>query len=334
MSDFSRQDPYQPTDQGYTGQDSGTESTHADDPFRTDDFSGQSGSTDNSGGIADTAKVKAETAKDEAGQVGQDAKDATQYVAGLAKDEAKNVASEAGTQARQLFTQAKSDLEGQASSQQDRLAGMLREAAEDLQGLLSGQPVNTQGLVSSVASQAQGSVNQVAQFLEGNDPQAVLNEVRRFARRRPGAFLAIAAGVGLLAGRMTRGMTTDEPTVGSDARGFAATDVAQGYNPGYEYTETTTAYPQTTTYPQTTAQDPDAYLHTSSSVQPGYQGESYQGQDQGYQGQTQGYPQTQGGYPPAGPDFGEQRDYGQQNFGQPDEFGQGQQNPGQGGDRW
>jgi len=43
----------------------------------------------------------------------------------------------------------------------------------------------------------------------------VLEDVKSFARRRPGAFLALAAGAGLIAGRLTRGLaaaSSDEDT--------------------------------------------------------------------------------------------------------------------------
>ena len=47
------------------------------------------------------------------------------------------------------------------------------------------------------------------------DPGALLDEVRSFARRKPGTYLAIALGAGVLAGRLTRGLTAptdDTPT--------------------------------------------------------------------------------------------------------------------------
>jgi hypothetical protein len=42
----------------------------------------------------------------------------------------------------------------------------------------------------------------------------VLDEVRAFARRRPGAYLAIAAGAGLLTGRLARGLAASDDDAG------------------------------------------------------------------------------------------------------------------------
>src|SRR4029077_14443993 len=43
--------------------------------------------------------------------------------------------------------------------------------------------------------------------LAARDPGILLDEVRSFARKKPGTYLAIALGAGVLAGRLTRGLT-------------------------------------------------------------------------------------------------------------------------------
>ena len=59
--------------------------------------------------------------------------------------------------------------------------------------------------------------HQAAGWLADRDPGSLLDEVRSFARRKPGTYLAIAMGAGVLAGRLTRGLTapTDEATAGT-----------------------------------------------------------------------------------------------------------------------
>ena len=47
-------------------------------------------------------------------------------------------------------------------------------------------------------------------------PRDVLDEVKRFARRRPVAFLALAAAAGVVAGRVTRGAVAANTSVDSD----------------------------------------------------------------------------------------------------------------------
>jgi hypothetical protein len=46
----------------------------------------------------------------------------------------------------------------------------------------------------------------MADWLEQREPGDLLDEVRRFARRRPGAFVLGALVAGVVAGRMTRGI--------------------------------------------------------------------------------------------------------------------------------
>ena len=47
-------------------------------------------------------------------------------------------------------------------------------------------------------------------------PRDLLDEVKRFARRRPVAFLALAAAAGVVAGRVTRGAVAANTSVDSD----------------------------------------------------------------------------------------------------------------------
>ena len=51
----------------------------------------------------------------------------------------------------------------------------------------------------------------MASWLENREPGDLLGEVQRFARNKPGTFLLLAAGAGVLAGRLTRGLTAGAP---------------------------------------------------------------------------------------------------------------------------
>ena len=55
----------------------------------------------------------------------------------------------------------------------------------------------------------------------------MVREVRGFARRHTGAFLAIAVGVGLVAGRLTRALVSDAHS-GGDASGGVSTGPRPG----------------------------------------------------------------------------------------------------------
>jgi hypothetical protein len=60
-------------------------------------------------------------------------------------------------------------------------------------------------IVRSVADRADAA----ASWLEARDPGSLLSEVKSFAARRPGTFIAIAALAGIVAGRLTTSLVTE-----------------------------------------------------------------------------------------------------------------------------
>lgn len=177
-----------------------------------DEYSTKDVAKDRAAGVAGDAKQGAgqvaDTAKQNAGQVADTAKQGAGQVAGTAKAEARQVVDEAGQHASALFTQARDELTTQVDSQQSRLAETLKTLGADLSSMASGEKPS-QGLATDLASQASGRLENASQWLEQRGPAEVLDEVKRFARRRPGAFLAAAALTGLVAGRLTRSLTDD-----------------------------------------------------------------------------------------------------------------------------
>jgi len=148
-----------------------------------------------------------DVAKDQASNVAGGAADAAQHVAGVAKEHAGQVTAEAGRQVKHLVGQAQSELSSQAQTQQQKLAGGLHTFGDQLKSMASNS--QEQGAATDLAHQAAQKAHEFAGWLEDREPRDVLNEVRYFARRRPGAFLAIALGAGLLAGRLARGLAAD-----------------------------------------------------------------------------------------------------------------------------
>src|SRR4051794_2745963 len=144
----------------------------------------------------------ASTAKDEAKDVAREGAGAAKHVAGTAAAEVQNVAQEAGAQVKNLAGQLGSNLKDQAGAQQQKVAEGLRSISDELRSMAQGS--QQAGPASSLVQQAAHHTEHVATWLEARDPGSLLTEVKAFARRRPGAFLAIAAGAGLLAGRLTR----------------------------------------------------------------------------------------------------------------------------------
>ena len=64
---------------------------------------------------------------------------------------------------------------------------------------------NEPGMATDLAHEAADKAQQLAGWLENRDPGSVLDEVRAFARQRPGVFLAMSLGAGIVAGRLARG---------------------------------------------------------------------------------------------------------------------------------
>lgn len=162
----------------------------------------QDRSTPSSAG-AGTASV----AKDEAASVAGDAREGTQQVAATAKDEAQHVAQETQQQIRDLYHQVRSELSSQGSDQQSRAAGGLRTLADDLGGMADHAD---SGVGGDLARQAAQRTRTAADWLEAREPGDVVAELTSYARRRPGAFLAGAAVLGLVAGRLTRGVVAEK----------------------------------------------------------------------------------------------------------------------------
>ena len=161
---------------------------------------GSTGGSSSTGGTADTAK-------EQAGRVGDQAKQSGAHVAGVAKEQAAGVAQEAKGQAKGLLHQGRAEVRSQVTQQKHRATGGIRSVGEQLSGLASGSP--QPGVATDLAHQASQQVAKVAEWLESREPADLLDDVQRFARRRPGLFLGIAAGVGLVAGRLTRGVAAE-----------------------------------------------------------------------------------------------------------------------------
>lgn len=163
-------------------------------------------STNDTGGAA----AAASTAKDQAAGLAHAAADSGQGLLHEAKDQAGGVAHEATAQARDLLGEARSGLTAQASDQQTKAAASLRSLGDELGRMADGSEQG--GLAADLVRQVAGRTGTAAGWLENREPGDVLHEVADFARRKPGTFLAIAVGAGVLAGRLTRGLKDAPPS--------------------------------------------------------------------------------------------------------------------------
>jgi hypothetical protein len=177
------------------------------------------------------ASEKASQAKDEAASVAGDAQDATKHVASVTKDQASHVASEAKSQAKDLYAQATSELKEQAGTQQQKVADGLRSVSDELSSMAE----NGSGVAGELVRNLSGRAGSVAGWLDGRDPGSLLDEVKSFAARRPGTFIAIAAGAGLLAGRLTKALAAEAKN-NTPSTDVAHTPSTTAPAPGYERT--------------------------------------------------------------------------------------------------
>jgi hypothetical protein len=163
-----------------------------------------------------------EVAKQEAAEVAQTAAHRTAEVGDTAGEQAKRVASETVRQARDLVDEGRGQLAEQAREGQRKAASGLHTLADEL-GSMSAKS-DGQGLASEVVSQAAARTRGVADWLGAREPGALLGEVRAFARRKPGVFLAGAVAAGVLVGRLTRGAVSAGSNDGSNGGSPDATD--------------------------------------------------------------------------------------------------------------
>lgn len=164
---------------------------------------------------------KKDAAKEEASNVAGHAASAAQGVAQTAKEEVANVASEAKSSAKDLLSQARLGLSNQAGTQQQKAAEGIRTISSQLQTMADAP--EKQGVASDLIRQAADRTSSMASWVEGKDPAALLGEVQSFARRKPGTFLLLAAGAGILVGRLGRGLQAGAP----QSQGSAASPAPQ-----------------------------------------------------------------------------------------------------------
>lgn len=226
-----------------------------DDPFSepaagplTTPTAQHAGATTSTAGTAGTsgAQDTKTAAKEEARQLGHEGAETAKQVGHTAKQEAGKVAHEAKAQVRGLVDELGSDLRSQAGAQQQKVAQGLRSMSDELRSMANNSEGS--GTATSLVDQAAGKAGDVADWLDNRDPGSLLEEVKGFARRRPGVFLAVAAGAGLLAGRLARGMTGQDSATGNTSTGYTG-GTAGVRTPAQPVRPPTETYPLAETYP-------------------------------------------------------------------------------------
>jgi hypothetical protein len=140
-----------------------------------------------------------------------------------------------------LLQRAQGQLQEQAGQGQQLLANRLLSLGDELHSMADAS--GRGGMAADLAHQAASNVRYAGQWLDARKPGQVADEVQSFARRRPAVFLALATGAGLVAGRLTRGLTDADS---EDSAAMAAPAVAQGLSEQSAQPSDTAGYPPAT----------------------------------------------------------------------------------------
>ena len=161
------------------------------------------------------ARGVAESAAHEAGGVTGTAVDQTKAVASTAADQTRMVAHDAKDQARRLTYEAKTQLRRQVDDQASRFGRNLGDVGQQLRTMAE-KADDPESPVTGITRQAADAVERLASRLEGGDLDQVVDDVKRFARNRPGVFLLGAAGLGFIVGRLFKAVDIGEVVKGSN----------------------------------------------------------------------------------------------------------------------
>lgn len=173
-------------------------------------------------------------ARERANELAGSAKEHTQGVVEDARLEASAVVSEAGAQARNLVDEARSTMRHEADDGTSRAAGALGDLGAQLRALADGD-VERAGEARRYAGDLAERLSRAADRLSSRGFDGVVADVQRFARRRPGLFLAAAATSGFAAGRLFRGARAESASGPGDspaARHVSAPAVGPGTQTG------------------------------------------------------------------------------------------------------
>ncbi|WP_035854570.1 hypothetical protein [Cryptosporangium arvum] len=202
----------------------------------------------------DRAREAAGSAQHEGSALAQSAKESGAQVAQTAGSEASHVAAEAKAQAGDLLRTTRDEVNTQVDSQRRRLVDALRTTGDEF-GSGGGQSA----LTNELSQRASTYARTFADYLDEKGPDAILADVRSFARRRPGTFLLLAGAAGVVAGRVFRSVSaaSDDSGSGSGSDRRSAVDDQPRYSdetypapvypdPVPAYSDPAPAYPDST----------------------------------------------------------------------------------------
>lgn len=153
--------------------------------------------------MTDTSPSTTEQGKQAATDVAQHAHDKATEVAGTAKGEARSVANDARNQAAEVLGTARSELRTQAAGQAKTLSATLGDLGRQLGDMADGSS-EPDAQVAQLARSAADSLSQRAERIDEGGIDGVIDDVKRLARNRPGAFLLGSIAAGFAIGRLAK----------------------------------------------------------------------------------------------------------------------------------
>jgi len=225
--------------------------------------------------VANQMSTKDQGVQERAAELAGSAKTETRGVVDDARSEASAVASEAGTQVRNLADEAITSLRHQVSDSTGRAAGAMSDLGSRFRALADGN-VEQAGDLGRYAGDLGERLSSAADRLGDRGFDGLVEDVQRFARRRPGVFLAAAAASGFAAGRLFRGARAEAssgPSASEGARAVGEGPVARPALPSSGPPDTWVAgesVPQPAGPAGTTTPGPTPYGGATSASAPDY----------------------------------------------------------------
>jgi len=164
-------------------------------------------------------------AADEGTELAGEVRDQARAVASTAGEQGGAIAQSAVSEGRDVVERAKGAVEHEARQRTEELTRTVRRLGDGLGALAEGRTQDA-GPVVGYTRDAADRVGQFAQRLEDRGYDGMIEDVSRFARRRPGAFLAAAGILGFAVGRVVRSGGATSAASPSDERGPAAAGLA------------------------------------------------------------------------------------------------------------
>ncbi len=160
------------------------------------------------GAAAEESRQVASQAASQGMEVVEAARQDARELAGSAKEQVSEISQEVVDQGRGLLEETRAQVEDQANTQVEQLAQTLRRFGAETQALAEGRSSEA-GDLPGYLENVSGRLEGWADDLEARGVDGLVEDLKSFARRRPGVFLLGATAVGFGVGRLIRAKSDD-----------------------------------------------------------------------------------------------------------------------------